>query len=310
MTQVGVLIAARDAAATIGRAVASALAQPPVSEVIVVDDGSADDTAAQARRHDDGTGRLRVCVLPAACGPAAARNHALALGTAPIVAVLDADDHFLPGRIATMLTAARTDWDFVADGIIMVRDGAPLAAGRRQDFRAQVGADMLSAETFLAGCIPRPQRAREELGFMKPLIRRSVLDRLGLRYNPRLRLGEDVALYAEALLRGARFRLVPGCSYVAVWRPDSLSGCHRAEDLGNLAHASFDLARLAGLTPSQTSAILQHARSTMRRAAYHTALDLKQQRRFVRLAAFLSSNMRSVPYMVGQSARARLATGD
>jgi succinoglycan biosynthesis protein ExoU len=308
MTQVGVLIAAKNAAATIGRAVASALAQPPVTEVIVVDDGSADGTAAEARRHDDGTGRLRVCARPVTLGPAAARNHALTLGRAPIVAVLDADDYFLPGRMAAMLHAAGTDWDFVADGLIMVRDGAPLAAGRRHDFRAQVGTEMLSAETFLAGCIPRPQRMREELGFMKPLMRRSVLDRLGLRYNDGLRLGEDAVLYAEALLRGARFRLVPGCFYVAVWRPDSLSASHSGEDLANFARASFDLARIAGLTPSQSAAILHHARSTMRRAAYHAALDLKHQRRFLRLAAFLSSNMRSIPYMVRQSAQARLTT--
>ena len=41
MTQVAVLIAANDAAATIGRAVASALSQEAVSEVIVIDGGAA-----------------------------------------------------------------------------------------------------------------------------------------------------------------------------------------------------------------------------------------------------------------------------
>lgn len=142
---------------------------------------------------------------------------------------------------------------------------------------------------------------------MKPLIRRSFLDRIGLRYNPSLRLGEDMALYAEALLRGARFKLVPGCGYVAAWRTGSLSGSHRAEDLANLARASFNLARLADLTPSQKSVLLRHARNATRRADYRAALDLKQQRRFLHLAGFLSSNMQSIPYMIGQSARARLA---
>jgi succinoglycan biosynthesis protein ExoU len=308
MTQVGVLIAAKDAAATIGRAVASALAQPQVTEVIVVDDGSADDTAARALRHDDGTGRVRVRRMPDSGGPAAARNLALALATAPVVAILDADDHFLPGRIAALLAAGGADWDFLADGLLMVPDGAPLAAARRQDVRARVGADMLSLETFIAGCMPRPRQTRQELGFMKPLIRRDFLDRTGLRYDPGLRLGEDTALYARALLHGARFRLVPGCFYVAVRRADSLSGSHGAADLANLARASFDLARLPGLTPSQRAALLRHAVSVLRRADYRAALDLKQQRRFLRLAAFLSSNLRSVPYMIRQSARARFAT--
>jgi succinoglycan biosynthesis protein ExoU len=238
-------------------------------------------------------------------GPAAARNHALTLGTTPVVAILDADDYFLPGRIAAMLESGGADWDFLADGLVMVREGEPVAAGRRHDFRAQVGAEMLSIETFMAGNIPRPRKQREELGFLKPLMRRDFLDRTGLRYDPSLRLGEDLVLYAEALARGARFRLVPGCGYVSVWRDGSLSGSHRAADLANLAQASFDLAQSPGLSPLQKAAILQHARSALRRADYHAALELKQQRRFLRLAAFLSSNMRSIPYMVRQSAHAR-----
>jgi succinoglycan biosynthesis protein ExoU len=303
MTQVGVLIAARDAAATVGRAVASALMQAAVSEVIVVDDASADGTADAARRHDDGTGRLLVRSLPGNVGPAASRNHALGLGSAGVVAVLDADDYFLPGRIAAMLQAAGTDWDLAADGLIMLREGDAPAAGRRHDFRAEIGSEVVSAETFIAASIARPGRQRRELSFMKPLMRRDVLDRMGLRYDPRLRLGEDFILYAEALLRGARLRLLPGCGYVAVWRPESLSGSHSGADLAQLARASLDLMRLDGITPSQASAIARHARSVALRAHYRSALDLKRQRRFLALAAFLSANMRSIPYMIRETAR-------
>ncbi len=303
--QVGVLIAAKDAAATIGRAVASALAQDAVSEVIVVDDGSEDDTAGQAWRHDDGTGRLTVSALPGNFGPSAARNRGLALSKADAVAVLDADDYFLPGRIVTMMEQAGTDWDLVADGLIMLCDGQPVAEGRWQDFRAEIGGDMLSAETFIDGNVSRHGRMRRELGFMKPLMRRSFLDRLALRYDQRLRLGEDFRLYAEALLRGARFRLVSGCGYVAVWRADSISGCHGAEDLYELARASLGLLRLAAVTEGQKSAISRHARSVMLKADYHLALDLKKQRRFLELAAFLSSHPRSLPHMIRETARAK-----
>ena len=44
-----VVIAAKDASATIGRAVTSALAEPEVAEVIVIDDGSADATGPAAQ---------------------------------------------------------------------------------------------------------------------------------------------------------------------------------------------------------------------------------------------------------------------
>jgi succinoglycan biosynthesis protein ExoU len=62
---VTVVIAAWRAAATIGRAVGSALAQPEAAEVIVVDDASADGeaTLSAARAVDDGSGRLKVFAL-------------------------------------------------------------------------------------------------------------------------------------------------------------------------------------------------------------------------------------------------------
>ncbi len=49
MHQVSVIIAALNSARTIGRAVVSALAQPETVEVLFVDDGSTDETAAAAR---------------------------------------------------------------------------------------------------------------------------------------------------------------------------------------------------------------------------------------------------------------------
>jgi succinoglycan biosynthesis protein ExoU len=89
-----VIIAARDAAATVGRAIRSALAEPEVAEVLLVDDGSRDRTADEALAADDGTGRLLVLSLDRNRGPAFARNHAIARSTAPLLSILDADDFF------------------------------------------------------------------------------------------------------------------------------------------------------------------------------------------------------------------------
>ena len=75
--EICVVIAAKDAAATIGRAIRSALAEAEVAEVVVVDDGSADGTGAAALAANDGTGRLAVLPLDRNRGPAFARNHAI-----------------------------------------------------------------------------------------------------------------------------------------------------------------------------------------------------------------------------------------
>lgn len=91
-----IIIAAKNAADTITRAITSALAEPETAEVIVIDDSSTDDTAAVARAADDGTGRLNVTRFEVNRGPSAARNHAISISQSPLLAVLDADDFFFP----------------------------------------------------------------------------------------------------------------------------------------------------------------------------------------------------------------------
>ena len=123
---VSVVITARDAAATIGDAVRSALAEPEAAEVIVVDDASRDATTAAAEAAAGGDGRLKVIRCAVNVGPAAARNRALEAAAGAFVAVLDADDFLLPGRFARLL--AVPGWDMVADNILFVAESASPAA--------------------------------------------------------------------------------------------------------------------------------------------------------------------------------------
>jgi glycosyltransferase involved in cell wall biosynthesis len=87
-----VVIPARDAAATIGGTLAALVAQQP-DEVIVVDDGSRDATAAVAERSPVVTRVVR----GAGAGPGAARNAGAALATGDVLAFLDADCVPQPG---------------------------------------------------------------------------------------------------------------------------------------------------------------------------------------------------------------------
>lgn len=81
-------------------AIASVLAQTGRDlELIVIDDGSTDDTPAVVTGAAAGDRRVRV-VRQTHAGLTKALNHALALATAPLVARLDADDVALPERLA------------------------------------------------------------------------------------------------------------------------------------------------------------------------------------------------------------------
>jgi succinoglycan biosynthesis protein ExoU len=139
VNRVAVIIAAHNAAATIARAVRSALTEPETAEVIVVDDASTDGTVEAARAADDGTGRLSILAQPVNRGPAAARNVAIASANSPIVAILDSDDFFLAGRLSELLKLG--EWDLVGDNIAFVSDaqraGAELQLGRRREIPQQ-----------------------------------------------------------------------------------------------------------------------------------------------------------------------------
>lgn len=106
---VSILIPACNAAPWIAKTLASALAQThPRCEIIVVDDGSRDDTLAIARdlaaRHP---GRLRV-ETQANAGASAARNHALRLARGDFIQYLDADDLLSPRKIEFQLALLDT----------------------------------------------------------------------------------------------------------------------------------------------------------------------------------------------------------
>jgi len=78
-------------------AVRSALDQDhPSLEVIVVDDGSTDDTPARIEKHFGDRVRL---IRQANAGPPAARNRGIAESRGEFVALLDADDLWFQGRI-------------------------------------------------------------------------------------------------------------------------------------------------------------------------------------------------------------------
>lgn len=110
LVAVSVVIPCHNAEATIGRAIASVLAQTrrPL-EVIVVDDASTDATPARLSQLQalHGAHWLSVLRLPANRGPAAARNAGWDAARGDYVAFLDADDAWHPRKIELQLDVMR-----------------------------------------------------------------------------------------------------------------------------------------------------------------------------------------------------------
>jgi glycosyltransferase involved in cell wall biosynthesis len=102
---VSVVIPAFNAGATIDETLRSVRSQSHERlEIIVVDDGSIDDTLAVAERHADQDPRIKI-IWQGNAGVAAARNAGWQAARAEFIAFIDADDLWAPSKIERQLQA-------------------------------------------------------------------------------------------------------------------------------------------------------------------------------------------------------------
>lgn len=258
MTDATVIIAAYRAAGTLERSIDSALAQQDVSvEVIVIDDASGDGTADLAHRLAAADSRIRVLGLARNGGPSAARNAGLEAATGDWIAVLDSDDCMVPGRLASLIAFAQDEGaDVVFDNLQPVdEEGSPTGTPHLGGERAV--RQSWSLEAYVAQNQAEP--GTPSLGFLKPVIRRSVLDRTGLRYDPTLRNGEDFHLILALLHAGAKVSFTPAAGYLYTTRSGSVS------NRLNIAHAEALAAADAAFLAAHHASLSPRAVALMRR---------------------------------------------
>ena len=108
--RVSIIIPTYNRASFLGEAVASALGQDYRDiEVIVIDDGSTDETKdVLATFHDQ---RL-ICVHQENAGRSRARNRAIAMARGEYITFLDSDDYYLPSKVGTQVAFLDANPDF------------------------------------------------------------------------------------------------------------------------------------------------------------------------------------------------------
>ncbi len=185
--RVSVLLACWNAAPYVSEAAQSVLDQRPAPfEVIAVDDGSTDRSAAILA----GFGTRLILIRQANSGVGAALNRAAAEATGDALAFIDADDLWTPGKLARQIESLAADPELDAVFGFM--------------------------ETFASPDLPEDERSRlripqkAEPAFTKNgmLIRRAAFSRLG-GFDPERRSADFLAWYARALGEGFRWRLHP-----------------------------------------------------------------------------------------------------
>lgn len=161
-------------------------------ELIVLDDGSTDDTAATAEARARRDPRVRV-FRRANGGISSARNESFRHATAPLLAILDSDDLWAPEFLATQVAIldARPEVDIVTGN-------AWLLGGPRDGEPARPSPD------------PRPQPdlaeliADENAVFIMTVFRRRVYEAIG-GFDESLVTNEDYDYWLRAAFAGFRF---------------------------------------------------------------------------------------------------------
>jgi len=179
-------------------------------EVIVVDDGSTDDTAEIARRYE---GRI-VYVPQAHAGQSAARNHGIQMTRGELIAFLDADDLVDPRKLERQVA--------------------------RFDARPEMDLCQAYTRNFWSPDVPVEQRRDDpQWTRLQPralstwLVRRSLLDRIG-GFDVEMKFSETVEWYWRAREAGALIELLPEVlAYRRVHR-DNLTRRHRDEQVDGL----------------------------------------------------------------------------
>lgn len=175
-SSVSVIIPAYNAERYVGEAIESVLAQTsPPGEVIVVDDGSTDGTAAVAESFGDPV----ICIRREHAGLAATFNAGLAGVRGELLACVDADDLWAPNKLELQLAAMDRDPD--------------------------VDLVFAHVEEFLSPELTESERSllRPRTGAQPGIVKGAMLARTGAfrrvgEFDSRWKLGEFIDWYARA----------------------------------------------------------------------------------------------------------------
>jgi succinoglycan biosynthesis protein ExoO len=258
-------------------------------EIIVSDDGSTDnsvDIVTQLKANDP---RIRILRSERTGGPAAARNRALDVVKGEWVAIVDSDDLIHPERLATLVERGDRDGaDIIADDLFQFDSGGSSPSRRllrgkwaRGPFWVDI-IDYVRCNHFYG---PGPA-----LGYLKPLIRASVLNERTTRYDETLMIAEDYNVILRLLHSGATLRVHPLPLYY--YRKHNNSISHRLNDDALAALKAADLRFLTEVSREErrlTIAVKARIRSIEIASAYEGLLAaIKAKDWFEVLATVLS----------------------
>jgi len=211
-------------------------------EILVVDDGSTDGTWRYLSEVEGERGNIKIFRQRHSGGPSAGRNRALSIATGSYVFCHDADDYLGPDALRRLVEIAhREDSDIVMVRVSWIGRPNPDPGPAKSVFDADILKDGVWRSLT-------PHK----------LIRRSLIERLGLRFCEDMVQGEDQVFMASCLFAARKISVLGDKDlYHRRMLPD---GSNLSRQRQTLTNKRLTTARMVGLVVANTTPGLRRDR--------------------------------------------------
>jgi glycosyltransferase involved in cell wall biosynthesis len=172
------------------------LLQPPVHQIIIVDDCSTDNPEGILPTNE----KIIFLRNDKNEGPASSRNKGIRAAKADFIQFLDADDYLSEGKWQKQVQffAENPQADAVFGDVVLFEDGTSREKGTIVKYAPDhdIVAQLIQKNVYAIHAFLFRRRFFEQFGF----------------FDTSLRIGEDRELYLRGLSRGATFLYQPGCN--------------------------------------------------------------------------------------------------
>jgi glycosyltransferase involved in cell wall biosynthesis len=241
MAAVSIIIPTHNRALKTARAVMSVLYQRFTDyEIVVVDDGSTDDTERVLQQFKD---RIRYVAHRANRGVSAARNTGIAISKAPLIAFLDSDDYWLPGKLSAQMGFFEEN----PSAMICQTEETWIRNGKRANPRKRhlkPAGDVF--EPSLALCLVSPSAV---------MLKRELLEKVGV-FDENLPACEDYDLWLRIACRYPVYLIRQSLIVKEGGHPDQLSARFKGMDRFRIK-SMVKLLQESPLSESQKKATLK-----------------------------------------------------
>lgn len=180
-------------------------------EILLVNDGSVDDTAAICDEYAAKMNCIRV-VHQENAGVSAARNTALNIATGEYITFVDSDDTADPEYLQNLMRWS--EYDFVTAGYSWQTSDL--------SWREHIFPDK---DASIDNLKKQPSVFMGKYYFGSPwatLMKRALIEKAHLRFNTEIHSGEDTLFIFQYLQNASSIKIVPQCGYNYFYYPGSL----------------------------------------------------------------------------------------